>query len=751
MDFAIEREYEWFGNVNFEDECEPLRLLQVRLAADHPFRYYDRQRDTDVKLHHLPARLCVMTDTIMLSAWFCALMGIFLTNNMNLSRLFDRLYWLMVMAILPTLHWIPLPRKPSDRRRIGLSILWHMNSWYCHNWVSVYNFVTHGAKLGQMWCHTWKHDAIRMSNLPWKQYLQFSSVAILLLQTDFWFMRHDWVGHHLELFWTIATRPSDLDFLKFFGEYPLDATLDDPLRLGNFTIDRFLLDEDLFCSPVRSQLSPATAMALNCNTNKQAVKSAMAAIPAPKSTNLFGIMDTGATRRAIGNKSEFKSLNEGDNGVELKGIAAGCPTMGEGIVEYDITMGPGITQTLRLRAYWVPSLGESVRLISPQGLRSTNGLRGAFASHDNDDGRSGFDPTSFLNFASATMALIGNTPRQYTRSRFHTILATICPSWSSDSQILLNDMQLHLLRLSVSRDENNQNLTGTQKELLRWHFHLGHIGFEHIKWLARSGFIPVTNPKQFGSADTQIPTCAACEFGKAHKRPTGATSTKTVKDMSIRKGDLLPGQRVSMDHYQSALPGRLYTSKGSTAFQHMYHGGTIFMDHASGRVDVRHQVNLNGTETVEAKIKFEREAFNDGVPIQQYHTDNGIFTSAQFVEELLQSKQGVRYSGAGAAHQNAVAERAIQTIVYMARTMMLHAAMRAPDGFIKAEHWPQTMDHAVWLYNRIPRPDSGCSPQEIWSRSTIHKQTVLTDSHVWGCPVYVLEPKLQKSGITIPK
>ena len=30
-------------------------------------------------------------------------------------------------------------------------------------------------------------------------------------------------------------------------------------------------------------------------------------------------------------------------------------------------------------------------------------------------------------------------------------------------------------------------------------------------------------------------------------------------------------------------------------------------------------------------------------------------------------------------------------------------------------------------------------------------KTILSNCHVWGCPVFVLEPKLQKGGIKIPK
>ena len=56
----------------------------------------------------------------------------------------------------------------------------------------------------------------------------------------------------------------------------------------------------------------------------------------------------------------------------------------------------------------------------------------------------------------------------------------------------------------------------------------------------------------------------------------------------------------------------------------------------------------------------------------------------------------------------------------MAHTMLIHAAMHSPEGAITAELWPMAMDHAVWLYNRIPRIDSGIAPIELWTRSTVN-------------------------------
>ena len=106
------------------------------------------------------------------------------------------------------------------------------------------------------------------------------------------------------------------------------------------------------------------------------------------------------------------------------------------------------------------------------------------------------------------------------------------------------------------------------------------------------------------------------------------------------------------------------------------------MDHATGFVDVRPQVSLNAAETIKAKLQFEREALLSGVHVLSYHTDNGIFTSAEVMQELLKSDQTISLSGVEAAHQNGIAEKAIKTVVSMACTMMLHADIRSPEDTI---------------------------------------------------------------------
>ena len=71
---------------------------------------------------------------------------------------------------------------------------------------------------------------------------------------------------------------------------------------------------------------------------------------------------------------------------------------------------------------------------------------------------------------------------------------------------------------------------------------------------------------------------------------------------------------------------------------------------------INHQVGINSTETVKAKLTFEREDKSQGVMINEYHTD--IFNTSKFMEELLKKQQKLSLSGAGASYQNGVGSRA---------------------------------------------------------------------------------------------
>ena len=75
-----------------------------------------------------------------------------------------------------------------------------------------------------------------------------------------------------------------------------------------------------------------------------------------------------------------------------------------------------------------------------------------------------------------------------------------------------------------------------------------------------------------------------------------------------------------------------------------------------------------------------------------------------------------------------------------------------PEGFITTDLWPMAMDCACWVYTIKPKESTGLSPYELCTRSTYtpHKD-LFRNCHVFVDTTYVLEPKIQKSGVKIPK
>mmetsp|Transcript_15060 Transcript_15060/g.36762 ORF Transcript_15060/g.36762 Transcript_15060/m.36762 type:complete len:970 (-) Transcript_15060:1237-4146(-) len=135
--------------------------------------------------------------------------------------------------------------------------------------------------------------------------------------------------------------------------------------------------------------------------------------------------------------------------------------------------------------------------------------------------------------------------------------------------------------------------------------------------------------------------------------------------------------------------------------------------------------------------------------IRRQHADNHPFNSTSFKADIEAHKQSIDFSGVGAHHQNGAAERAIKTITTWARAMLLHQMLHWPD---EADHklWPFAMDHAVYLWNHLPREDTLQAPIELMSGSKLNHHEWFPRLHVWGAPVYVLDPKLQ-DGKKIPK
>ena len=312
-------------------------------------------------------------------------------------------------------------------------------------------------------------------------------------------------------------------------------------------------------------------------------------------------------------------------------------------------------------------------------------------------------------------------------------------------------------------DHSNTNLTNAQKELLLWHWKWG-ISMERVQELMRpqsskdqdgkTSLRPsVIKPKFPSSSSCAIPVCHSCELARAKKRNPKVMKQQAIKEKEgiLSAEKMKPGELVSMDQYVVKTPGRRYEGYGREGVENRFHGGTIFHDAASGIIRVENQVSLGAGETIGSKERFEEWLYEMAhVEVCHLHSDNGVFTAEEFRDDCKDKDQTQSFSGVGAQHQNARAERAIQTIMYMARTFMIHVSLHWNEcGVDNLSLWPFAVRHAAWLYNRLPNRVTGLTPLERLTESlTDHRD--ISRAHVWGCPVFVLDPKLQ-DGKKIPK
>jgi hypothetical protein len=463
------------------------------------------------------------------------------------------------------------------------------------------------------------------------------------------------------------------------------------------------------------------------------------------------VIDTGASLSLTPVRSDFVGEIHSCDTRDLQGISSSTKVVGKGLVEWTVRDVFGVIRRIRTEAYYVPD--ASIRLFSPQkyfqeqeaGEYVCDSKRATLKLADGSTLEFPFNRGSNLPLM---LPDVNKSPVGLSFEEQNAMFARDA-----------NNMFISRADLSVA-DETNQNLTASQRELLKWHWRLGHANFS---WIQRLASTPRTSPEGKGMpilrtktptvSSCPAPLCAACQMGKQTRtNPEVKVSTPIPeKEMSLKRGKLAPGAMVSIDQYTSTMPGRLPHTKGKEPKKDKYVGGTLFVDHATAYIYLRHQVSLRVGETLVGKHAFEQFAADHGVTIRAYRADNAPFAAKEFLNDLEQHepKQMITYSGSGAHHQNGVAERAIQTVTRWARAMLLHACIHWPDQ-VDLSLWPFALEYAVYLWNHMPNRESMLAPLEVFSDSMFDSYAFLQRTHVWGCPAYVLDPKLQ-DGKKLPK
>ena len=436
------------------------------------------------------------------------------------------------------------------------------------------------------------------------------------------------------------------------------------------------------------------------------------------------LQDTGASACTSPDLDDFEegTLEDLTQPVTMDGIGGGVQIKQAGILRYHTIDDRGAPAILRCPGFYLPEV--PLRLFSPQTFFAFQGKGGELAiRHD-----------------SATLRL----------STGQEITMTIDPHSRLFYLHCLDNVQQQADELAFTlTDEKNSNLSRGQKQLLKYHHKLIHCAFKTIRHIGKLGWLG-TRGLALGNPKDDPPMCGTCNFGKQKRTPTCTTRTIPLptQESAISRNKLEPGDLFSMDHMVIRAPGRTWTSRGHDSEDRMFKAATVFVDSASKRVRIKFQRGLSALETIQSKMEVEKEALTAGRVIKSYRTDNGTFTAQAMMENIKDNDQTISFSGAGAQHQNAVAESAIRTLGNDTRTVMLHAALRWPEAY-DPSLWPMAAQYVVDIRNELPKEQGELCPEEIFV-GALSGHSRLLNARPWGCPAYVLEPALRDGG-KIPK
>ena len=454
------------------------------------------------------------------------------------------------------------------------------------------------------------------------------------------------------------------------------------------------------------------------------------------------VLDTGASISCTPFASDFVTELETVND-ELTGLNETIEVQGAGLIEWSIRDYFGRISVVRTRAYLVPS--AHVRLFSPQTYFKEN------QSDPATKGRCEFDHQQIRLCTVDGNELVfpfdcgNNLPYMLTSDSVMFAGTSMSQIFNLQTTPMYDDARNLLL-------DQNYNLTRAQKELMLNHQRYGHAGFGWLQDLMRVTKTNVGDPadppflptREKGTSSCAHPKCASCLLARQQRKGAGSSLTvnKPELEMAIRRDDLEPGDQVSTDQYVCGKPGRLPHTKGKERPSEQYHGGTIFYDHASSFIWISHQVTLSAAATVMSKHDFERFARSHGVTVKSYRADNHPYSLTTFLDDIEMLDQEITFSGVGAHHQNGASERTLQTICTWARALMMNQLLHWPDQY-NTNLWPFALEHAVYIWNNLPKGRNGLTPLELFTKLKQPKSGGLLRVRVWGSPAFVLDPALQ--------
>ena len=191
---------------------------------------------------------------------------------------------------------------------------------------------------------------------------------------------------------------------------------------------------------------------------------------------------------------------------------------------------------LRDQAYYFLGLPKDLHIISPQVIRTPEGYKGTLISNCHNEN----DSYGELNLKEEKPGSHNTKPveRVYVKydpkNNLPTHEDTIPTQIYKEVKALASDVCV--------TNQDNQNLTTSQKQLPQWYFILGNIGFQHVQWFICTWRLKVQGNSK-AVANYESPKYSEYDFGKGRHRSNKLNTTKNnpTKEQELTKDHLLTG------------------------------------------------------------------------------------------------------------------------------------------------------------------------------------------------------------------
>ena len=192
------------------------------------------------------------------------------------------------------------------------------------------------------------------------------------------------------------------------------------------------------------------------------------------------IIDTGCSKTVSGFIDDFvpESLKDLDSPNQMEGIGGSLTATKEGKVRYEVINDSGEISVIETNAFYMPKL--KCRLFSPQ----------TYLAEFQDENME-------VSFTYKKMKLKINKKETISVDYNEK---TRLPILTAYENVIGTAQMLSLSRFIT--DGKNQNLTFMQKQLLKSHEKLNHLGFQQLKWIGRKGWLGLLGNKiRYSSID----------------------------------------------------------------------------------------------------------------------------------------------------------------------------------------------------------------------------------------------------------